>query len=74
MSYFDRPRQAYCECVINGERIRFDAQYSSGTVEQGNEFYKEGVNFKYIGSGNVCYYDGVKNEHKNIRHFYQKLF
>ena len=53
-----------------GILISFDAA-SRGDLNKAKEYYK-GV-FEYIGSGNIVYYNGVKNIENEISHFFKRI-
>lgn len=74
MSFTNHHYQPVTECLIDGNRIKYDA---CGEDRRSSQVYYQDIanrtNKKliYIGESNILYFDGVRNEYKHIMHFYQ---
>jgi len=57
------------ECLIDAKKVKYDA-CSSGELKQAIVFYRN--KFKYIGSSDTYFLDGVENTDKKVHHFFVK--
>jgi hypothetical protein len=56
------------ECLIDGKKIEYDA-CDSRDLKRAKEDYKD---WKYLGSSNVYFIYGVRNESKEINHYFKR--
>jgi hypothetical protein len=63
----DWGKPSFCECEINGIRLKYDA-CGSGSKKEAFASYK---NHEYIGSNNgIIYVNGIRNDFKQEYHFF----
>jgi hypothetical protein len=75
MNYFAEPveigwTKPFNQCLINGERVEYDACYS-GPLEEAKELFQD--RFTYIGSGFKTWHNGTENNWDEEHHFFNKL-